>query len=379
MFARLYERLAHFSGDVIPLQVGDTHLLPTRSARMCQQPWSELSARELYAYAPPAGWGPLLDVIADKVKTRNRIPVEPGGVQVTCGATHALSCAMGALLDPGDELILLTPHWPMITGIAQTRSVIPVEVPFSPLVAANPGMDVEVLIEAAITSRTSAIYVCSPNNPDGVLFDERVLRSIVNVAERYGLWIISDEVYEDYVYDGTHLSIASLPGAEQRTITVFSCSKSYAQAGLRLGYAVGPARAMAAVRKMANHSIYNVPQGLQRAAMRALLDGAPFLRNTRDTYRVARDAADRALGVAHTLPQGATYLFLDLREHAKGDCIEVLERIAEAGVLLAPGKSFGHVYEGWARLCFTAVEPKRVHEGIARINQVLGVYPRTSH
>ncbi len=386
MFARLYERLATFSGDVISLQIGDTHLLPPLPGRMCQQPWAQVSDRELYAYAPPAGWGPLLDALGDKVRTRNRIPVEPGGVQVTCGATHALSCAVGALLDPGDELILLTPHWPLVRGIAQTRSVVPVEVPFSPLLAADPGLDVVALIEAAITPRTTAIYVSSPNNPDGLVFDERALRGVAEVAERHGLWILSDEVYEDYVYDGRqHLSIASLPGADRRTVTVFSFSKSYAQAGLRAGYAVGPAAAMAAVRKMANHSVYNVPQGLQRAALGALTGGAEFLADARARYVAARDTARAQLTVPCTMPGGATYLFLDLRPYCDGPreagderrasgrgCMPVLERIAEAGVLLAPGAAFGEAYDGWARLCFTAATPSRMAEGIARINRVCG-------
>jgi N-succinyldiaminopimelate aminotransferase len=385
MFARLYERLATFKGDVISLQIGDTHLLPPEAGRLCAQAWSDISARELYAYAPPAGWGPLLDAITDKVARRNRIPIEPGGVQVTCGATHALSCAVGALLDPGDELILLTPHWPLVKGIAQTRSVVPVEVPFSPLLAADPGLDVVALIEQSITPRTAAIYVSSPNNPDGLVMDERTLRGVAEVAERHGLWILSDEVYEDYVYDGAqHLSIASLPGAERRTVTVFSFSKSYAQAGLRAGYAVGPTAAMAAVRKMANHSVYNVPQGLQRAALGALTGGDAFLADARVRYAAVRDQARAALRVPCTMPRGATYLFLDLQAYCEslrdGDrraaprgCMPVLERVAEAGVLLAPGAAFGAAYDGWARLCFTAATPERVLDGIARINRVCGV------
>jgi N-succinyldiaminopimelate aminotransferase len=372
IFARLYERLARFSGDVIPLQVGDTYLLPVEAARLHAQAWDELSARELYAYAPPAGWPPLINEILAKLAGRNRIEVGPGGVQITCGATHALACSVGAVLDPGDELILLTPHWPLIKGIAQSRSVVPIEVPFTLPLIEDPARDPVALIEAAVTPRTAGIYVSSPNNPDGVVLDERMLAAVVEVARRHDLWIFSDEVYEEYTYDAPHRSIATLPGAAARTITVFSFSKSYAQAGLRVGYAVGPEPVIAALRKMANHTIYNVPQAMQRAAHAALVGGTAFLDTTRARYRAARDLAHERITAPSRVPQGSTYLFLDLRQYSAGcDCIGVLERIAEAGVLLAPGSAFGAQYEGWARLCFTAVDPDRLVVGIDRVNHVL--------
>ena len=375
LFARLYERLARFSGDVISLQIGDTYLLPVPCAQLQAQPWAEIAGQELYAYAPPAGWPPLVRAILEKLERKNKIRTGPSGVQITCGATHALSCAVGAVLDPGDEIILLTPHWPLIKGIAQSRSAVPVEVPFSKVMMDNPGEHPVALIEAAITPRTAAIYVSSPNNPDGLVLDERLLGAVVDVAVRHDLWILSDEVYEEYVYDAVHLSIATLPGAAERTITVFSFSKSYAQAGLRVGYAVGPEPVIAALRKMANHSIYNVPQAMQRAAHAALVEGEEFLSATRARYRATRDLAYGRIAIPTHLPQGSTYLFLDLRPYGGGDGMAALERIADAGVLLAPGAPFGEVYRGWARLCFTAVDPDRLVVGIDRINEVLGAKP----
>jgi N-succinyldiaminopimelate aminotransferase len=367
IFARLYERLARFQGDVIPLQIGDTHLSPP-----VRLPEIDLGGtKELYAYAPPQGWSPLCAALTEKVRARNRIPVTPDGIQVTCGATHALSCAVGALLDPGDEIILLSPHWPLIRGIAQTRCVVPVEVPFTlPVIA---GADPARLLEGVVTPRTAAIYVCTPNNPDGLVLDERMLGAVAEVALRHDLWVLSDEVYEDYVYDGAHASIAALPGMMDRTITVFSFSKSYAQAGLRVGYAAGPASAMAAVRKMANHSVYNVPQAMQKAALAALDGGAGFLAATRDRYRASRDRAFAAITAPCGQPHGSTYLFLDLRAWCADEscAMAVLEQIAEAGVLLAPGALFGEMYGQFARLCFTAVDEPRLDEGIARINRVL--------
>jgi N-succinyldiaminopimelate aminotransferase len=371
IFARLYERLARFQGDVIPLQLGDTHLVPP-----VQLPELDLGGhKELYAYAPPQGWAPLIDALVEKIRARNQLPVTRDNVQVTCGATHALSCAVGALLDPGEEIVLLSPHWPLIRGIAQTRCVVPVEVPFTQPVIA--GADPAALLEGVVTPRTSAIYLCTPNNPDGLVLDDRMLGAIAEVALRHDLWVLSDEVYEDYVYDGVQKSIASLPGMLERTVTVFSFSKSYAQAGLRVGYATGPAPAMQAIRKMANHSVYNVPQAMQKAALAALDRGAPFLAATRERYRAARDRARAAIAAPCGEPNGSTYLFLDLRAWCADEpcAMAVLERIAEAGVLLAPGAPFGEMYGQFARLCFTAVDEARLEEGIARVNRVLADLP----
>ena len=189
IFARLREHLAKFPGDVIPLQIGDTHLPPP--ARLDELAWSAISPAELYAYGSPNGWAPLVEAIRDKVATHNRIGITTAGIQVTCGATHALSCAVQALCDPGDELILMTPHWPLIRGIALGFNVVPVEVPFGDLAAA----------EAAITPRTSAIYFATPNNPDGAMLSTQALGDLAQLAVRRGLWILSDEVYEHYGYD----------------------------------------------------------------------------------------------------------------------------------------------------------------------------------
>lgn len=372
IFARLFEKLAGFTGDVIPLQIGDTYLLPPEPGRLSHQHYGD--ERDLYMYGPAAGWPPLVAALTAKVRAHNRIPVDDGGVQVTAGATHALACAVGALLDPGDEIILLTPHWPLIRGIAASRSVVSVEVPFSQMLLAEPGLDPYPLLARAVSARTRAIYVCSPNNPDGLVLDEAVLGAVARVAEKAGLWVLSDEVYEHYCYDRPHVSIASLPGMAARTLTVFSCSKSYGQAGLRVGYVAGPRPVIEAVRKMSNHSVYNVPHAMQRAALASLTDGAAFLADAKARYRQARDRAIAALRVPVRVPEGSTYLFVDLAGHGGGatdGCLPVLERFAAAGVLLAPGAPFGLAYADWARLCYTAVPEDRLLEGIERINRVL--------
>ncbi|WP_428267491.1 pyridoxal phosphate-dependent aminotransferase [Haliangium sp.] len=386
MFARLYERLASFDGDVIPLQIGDTYLPPPAQARLGALGFDTGPDPSLYAYSGPHGDPALLDALVDKLHRINRMDfARADNVQITCGATHALSCAMRAVLDPGDELLVLSPHWPLIRNIALSHAVNPVDVPFSHrLLRLDPGAgapeDAAVdLISAYVGPQTAAIYLSTPNNPDGMVMSREVLRAVAKVAEKHDLWVLADEVYEHFAYDGhVHTSVATLPGMAGRTVTAFSFSKSYGLAGLRLGYMVGPSPVMAAARRLVNTSVYSVSRAMQRVALRALEHGDGFLREAREHYHEARDRALARVQAPCVAPQGGTYLFLDLgpwidpSDPCDGaSSLGLLERMAEAGLLLAPGFGFGLGYGRWARLCYSAASPARVDEGIDRLNRVL--------
>jgi aspartate/methionine/tyrosine aminotransferase len=363
IFAKLREHLARYQGDFIPLQIGDTHLHPPITLHAIE--WAQHAPVDLYAYGAPAGWPLLVEAIVAKAREKNRLDVTADHVQVACGATHALSCAVQALCDRGDEVILLTPHWPLIKGMSIGHGVVPVEVPFDAT---------EQEMARAITPRTSAIYVATPNNPDGAMLSVAQVDAIARLADAHDLWILSDEVYEDYGYDLAHSSIATHPLAAARTVTVFSFAKSYAQAGLRVGYALAPPAVAAAIKKLVNHSVYNVPVAMQRAALGAIQNGAPFLAEARARYRAARDRARARLQAPAALPPGGAYLWVDFSRWSAGDCLPVLERLAEKGVLLAPGSAFGDACHAFARLCFTGVDEARLDEGIDRINAVLDAW-----
>ncbi|HUH04410.1 MAG TPA: pyridoxal phosphate-dependent aminotransferase [Kofleriaceae bacterium] len=387
IFARLFERLARFEGDVVPFHIGDTYLAPPEASRLGALGFSTGDEPGLYQYSSPTGDTGLVDALVDKVRRINRMSFAGShSVQLTCGATHALSCSMRAVMDPSDEMLLLSPYWPLIRGIAKSCSVVPVEVPFGwdRLRQGGP-VEVAAMIEPYITARTAAIYVCNPNNPDGKLLTGAELDAIVQVAVRHNLWVLADEVYEHFIYDGLeHRSIATLPGMAERTLTAFSFSKSYGQAGLRAGYVVGPGDAVEAIRKMVNHTVYSVPRAVQRAAHAALVGGDSFLDDARERYQRARDLAAARVQAPCAVPQGCTYLFLDLGAWMgpNDDCSlvgadgpSVLERIAEAGLLLAPGVAFGRAYGNWARLCFSSVPEPRLIEGIDRLNRALEALP----
>jgi len=371
IFSRLAGKLARHGADGVPLHLGDTWVAPPPALRLEQRDPS------LWRYGAPAGEAGLLERLRDKLRAHNGLPwVELDDLQVTVGATAALAAAARAIADPGDEVIVPTPHWPLVRGILSNCGAVPVEVSLSQRLYADPGADAAALLEPAITPRTVALYLTTPNNPDGKVFSRAHLEQLAALARTHDLWVLADEVYEDLAYAAPHLSIASLPGMAERTLTVFSLSKSWALAGYRLGYVVGPRAPMHALRKIANHTVYNVPEVLQRAAC-ALLDDPASLQwreRVRTDYRAARDLASRLCPVPHHLPDGATYLFIDLSRHLpdQPDAIWPLcERLLEAGVSISPGEQFGRDFARHARLCFTAVPPDRLEVGLARLARVL--------
>jgi aspartate/methionine/tyrosine aminotransferase len=161
----------------------------------------------------------------------------------------------------------------------------------------------------------------------------------------------------------------------ERTVTCFSLSKSYALAGLRLGYVVADPRVLVSLRRLVNHGVYNVPVVLQRAGLAAIERAGDWLARARVDYRDARDLAHRLVPAPHHLPDGGAYLFLDLDGYAapgEDGVVALHDRLLAAGLALAPGASFGSRFARHARLCYTAVPPERLAAGLARLASVLG-------
>ncbi len=375
VFEGLKHRAQNYPGKIVPFHVGDTHLPPPEAARLGALGFDCGPDPDMYKYSPPHGHQEFVQAIVRKLHKRNGMDwVGPENIQITMGATHALSCCVRTALDPGEHILLLAPHWPLMRGISHGCGLRCVEVPFSSVLFQDPGVDVEALLESFLTSRTTAIYFANPNNPDGKVFTRAELEAIARVAQRHGLWVISDEVYENFVYNGEHISFATLPGMAERTMTVYSFSKSYGLAGLRVGYLVGPSRLMLGARKMTNHTVYNVPRPMQAAAMAAIVNGDAWVENARALYTKHRDLAYDLVIAPCAKPDGATYLFLDLTEYCRrgeDSAVGVLERLVDAGMLLTPGGSFGQQFKKWARLCFTSVCAEELTEAIARLNEVL--------
>ncbi|RMG46134.1 MAG: pyridoxal phosphate-dependent aminotransferase [Acidobacteria bacterium] len=364
VFSSLAHRLAAHEGEVYPLHVGDTWLEPAEGCRM-----EDLSVAEhpgMHRYAPPQGLPALLERIAARAERRMGVPTSPEDVLVAAGATGALGAVCGAVVAPGEQVLLAAPYWPLIPGIVRCFHGEPVPVPL--IGAAGSPEEAVARLEAARTERTAALYVNSPNNPTGKVLPPAWLEAIAAWARAKGLWLIADEVYEDYVYQGEHRYVRSL--APERTFSAHSFSKAYGMAGNRCGYVIGPREAMPELRKVSTHAFYATPTASQLAAVRAL-DGAgdAWVERVRPLYRELGRRAAEKLGVPP--PEGSTFLFLDVRSALdERGLLGFLERCADRGLFLAPGPSFGP-YPTHVRVCFTSAEPERVERGLAVLAELL--------
>ena len=285
---------------------------------------------------------------------------------VTGGATGGLAAAVGMLAAPGEEILILAPFWPLIRGIVQTFRATPVEVPFYDRIdSADAAVDA---VKARTNERSVALYVSTPSNPTGRVIPTAWLEALAEFARREGLWLISDEVYEDYVYRGEHVSIARF--APERTLTVFSFSKAYGMAGYRTGYLVGPAEAVARAERISTHTVYSAPTSGQVAGLRALRDGGDWLAHARERYREVGESTAQMLCLPP--PEGSTFLFVDVSSKLDDRGIwGFLEDCVDAGVALAPGPSCGEAYSSWVRLCYTSAPPDAVAGAARRLAALL--------
>jgi len=370
VFLRIGEEIQRRAGGARPpvaLHVGDTwlDLPPELNAPLPEEPWAERLSR----YGDTRGEIELRRRLVPKLAERNRLPVsDPAEVQITLGATGALFIGMRRLLAPGDEVLVLSPQWTILRAVARAAGVRMVEAPFFHRLAAEPGGDLAAWIEPHLTERTRALYFNSPNNPTGVLLHRRHLERLADLARARDLWVLSDEAYEDFVWsDAGHVSIGSLPGMFERTVSIYSFSKSYAGAGLRLGYAAAPAGVIAAINPGQVGVSYEPNRPAQVMGIRGLARREAVVPRLRAAYREGLDAALANIRVPHLEPEGAWYLFLDLRDRWTGlDDTAKLERMAAAGVFVSPGEAFGAAYDGWARFCFTSELPDLVAEAARR-------------
>jgi N-succinyldiaminopimelate aminotransferase len=278
-----------------------------------------------------------------------------------------LATAVGSIVDPGDEVLILAPFWPLIRGIVQAFRAKPVEVPFYDRVASQ--QEAEKALESLLSPRTVALYVSSPSNPTGRVIAGEWMEAFAAFARRHDLWLLSDEVYEDFVYRGEHVGL--LPLAPERTIAVYSFSKAYGMAGNRVGYLVAPPELTAQARKIGTHTFYAAPTAGQWAALGALERGDAWIEHARASYRKVGMAAAQLLG--QEVPDGSTFLFIDVSAHLDERGLDgFLSDCFDDGVLLAPGGSAGEAYQQWIRLCYTAVPPEDALEAIRRLARRLG-------
>lgn len=373
LYARILGRLQSYTGEVYPFHIGETWLLPDPAIKAAL---ADIDDRAVHHYGHPQGIPELREAIAARISGKGGAPIAADDVVITHGATHALNLACQAILDPGDEVLVLSPHWPLINGMIHTACAVPVEVPFTCRVReAGPGC-LSDLLRPHLSPRTRAIYVTSPNNPDGVVLKAHELEQIARFCVEHDLYALVDEAYERFHFVDLPPPLASFPGMAERAIRVFTFSKSHRMAGLRVGFAIAAPDVRAAMVKLANISIYNVSLLMQRAALVALTGCEGTVTETSRAARDARDLFCDALsdvdGVSFPRPDGGAYVFADLsRILGDADCFELLDACLDEGIVFAPGIGFGAAYEKHARFCFTAMEPDRLWRGADRLASVI--------
>ncbi|HEU4837237.1 MAG TPA: pyridoxal phosphate-dependent aminotransferase [Pyrinomonadaceae bacterium] len=307
-------------------------------------------------YAPSSGIPELREAIAEKLRTRNRIPAQSKDVIVVNGGMQGLFGAFQSIVNPGDEVLLFSPYWTPIKDLishCQGESV------FVPTKEARERGFQETLARYT-TERTRAIYYNTPQNPSGVVFTPDEAKAVAEFAQDRDLVVVADEAYEDLVYDGEHCSIASLDGMFERTVTCFTFSKSYAMTGWRLGYAVATEPWMTGLRKATLYSSNGVSTPTQWAGVAAMQVETTVLAEIRDQYRLRRDlllSGLNEIGLHCAPPPGAFYAFPDVSRINKDsrEAADVL--LNRAQVATVPGIVFGPEGESHLRFSFsTSIE-----------------------
>ena len=318
-------------------------------------------------YLQTTGVPRLLELLAEKLRTENGTPIEsPDEVMVTNGGIHGLYLVFQALLDPGDEVILPNPEWPATAGNILAARGVPVGCPLYERHGWRFDLDE---LESLITAKTRAIYINSPHNPTGGVLTRADLTRIAAIARERDLWLISDEAYEHVLFDGVeHVSPASLPGMYERTIPVYTFSKSYAATGLRLGYlAVRNERVRERLKKALFYTTSNVSSIVQFGAIGALEGSQACIAAYREELQARRDLfygslAARSAGVLiGAPPKGAFYAFVRIASEwqspdpdapMSASWAMAQQLIARGRIGCVPGVDFGSAGEGYVRFCF---------------------------
>lgn len=309
-------------------------------------------------YTPSNGTVELRLALSQKLQKKNGLPIASDQITVVPGLTTGLLLTYLAILNPGDEIIVMDPYYPpykhLATAIgAEVLTVLTLPT-FHPDIAA---------IKASITNRTKAIVLNTPNNPTGAVYSKSDLLEIASLAEKHNLLIISDEIYESFIYEDEHFSIGSV---YPNTITMNGFSKEYAMTGWRLGYIAGPTEIIQAINELQQYTVFSSSSIAQHAALEALKHPVKFIAK----YQRKRDLVMKHFqqaGYEMHGGQGAYYVFFQA-PHDLTD-LEFVERAAERNLLLVPGRAFSSRH-GYVRLSYGA-DLATIEKGLAIIDKLM--------
>jgi len=324
-------------------------------------------------YTEIDGTPELRQAVAEKLEKENSIDADPQTeVTVTSGSQEAMLIAALGFLNSGDEAVILDPYYPAYFEDTLITEAKPITIPL------DEEKDYEIeseALESKITKKTKMIWFCNPSNPTGHVFSKQDLEVIAEVAQKHNLIVFVDEIYEKIVYDGTrHFSIGSLPGMEDRTITVNGFSKAYAMTGWRIGYVAAGKKLSGTLRKLHYYAVLCPNAISQKAAFAALTGPQNCVQEMVAEYNRRRKLMlhelDRIESLSYTKPKGAFYVFPDFSSFERSDEVLASNLLKEARVVTAPGSGFGNVGEGHLRISYS-ISYEQVKEGMERIRKYL--------
>lgn len=303
---------------------------------------AEVSHENYHQYSITWGAQNFREALAAKQSRLMGRTIDPNGeIVVTCGSTEAMMAAMMTVTDPGDKVVIFSPFYENYGADTILSGAQPIYVPlYPPAFHFNPDE-----LEAAFKQHPKALILCNPSNPCGKVFTLEELTFIAELAKKYDTYVITDEVYEHIVYEpNKHIYFASLPGMWERTISCSSLSKTYSITGWRLGYIIAPPEIIEVAKKVHDFLTVGAAAPLQEAAVTGLKFGEQYYKDLQEKYTSKRNLFLKGLddiGIAHTVPEGAYYILLDIGEFGFASDLEFCEVLArDVGVGAVPGSSF---------------------------------------
>jgi len=349
--------------DVVELTIGE-HDRRTDATILKAMYSSATGGNTGYASIP--GIQPLREAIAARVQTRTGVTTTHENIIVTPGGQAALFASHMAVCDPGDTALYLNPYYATYPGTLRATGCVDVPVPTRSANAFQPTRD-ELL---AYAKGAKSLLINSPNNPSGVVYSRETMGIIADVCKAHDLWLISDEVYDTQVWEGTHISPRQLPGMAERTLVIGSMSKSHAMTGSRVGWVVAPPDVVRRLIDLSTNTTYGVPGFIQDAALFALHQGDPLEEDVAAPFRrrrlLAQDVLKGANAVRLVPSGGAMYLMLDIRATGLSGLDFAYALLDAEKIAVMPGESFGTSAAGHLRVAMT-IDDDRFADALKRL------------
>jgi aspartate aminotransferase/aminotransferase len=343
---RVIADLAARIPDAIHLEIGEPDF-PTPPHIV--QAASEAATQGYTKYTPSAGFESLRELIVDKLCQSNGIRASLNNITVTPGAICGIASCVFALAEAGEEVLVPDPGWPNYRLIVVSAGCDPISYPLHASAGFAPDPKE---LEQLVTARTKVLILGSPSNPSGAVFPKDIILALVELAARHDLYIVTDEVYEAFVFEGEHVSPAQFDG-DGRVASVFSFSKTYAMTGWRIGYVAAADPVSSLVTKLQQAFVSCASAVSQKAAEAALAGPQGCVGAMREAYRSRRDMVVSMLqrhGLRYHVPNGAFYLMVDVSSTGRDADTFAKALLREQGVAVAPGSAFGRMGEGYVRV-----------------------------